>query len=373
MKVKIKDICNIKSGKRIPKGMDFSDTMTEYKYIRARDIKNGKIDGTELACISLEVQEKIKRYIVETGDVVITVAGTIGEVAYVTEEYNGINLTENAVRLTGFVDYVEPKYISYVLSSKEYWEKMQQLAAGAAQPKLGIYKIEGIEIDIPSLEKQKEIMQVLSTYDCLIKNYEKQVKLLYEMANRIFKEWFLFYRFPKCNTIGERPQEWNITNLNEIVTFHRGYDLTQTRFVEGGYPVVGSTSILGYHNEYKIEGPGIITGRSGSLGKYQLVWENYWPHNTALYISDFKEHELLYVYGLLQTIDLTGLNNGGAVPTLNRNTLSNIIVLEPTKELQEKYARLVTPFYKKIRVLERQIDLAKNVKNMLLPKLIGGC
>ena len=80
----------------------------------------------------------------------------------------------------------------------------------------------------------------------------------------------------------------------------------------GRYPVVGSTTVIGYHNEFKIKGPGIVTGHSGSLGKYQFIWDNFWPHNTSLYISDYKDHNIFFVYSLLQTVDFASLNNGGS-------------------------------------------------------------
>ena len=114
-KVKLGDICSIKSGKRLPKGADFSSCPTENKYIRARDIKNGVINGEDLAFISNEVKERLSKYIVNTNDVIVTIAGTIGEVAFVTSQYDGVNLTENAIRLTDFDHEVNSKYVFYTL------------------------------------------------------------------------------------------------------------------------------------------------------------------------------------------------------------------------------------------------------------------
>ena len=168
------------------------------------------------------------------------------------------------------------------------------------------------------------------------------------------------------------PEGWEKTNINAIVTFHRGYDLTKAQMVDGKYPVLGSTSIIGYHNSYKIKGPGIVTGRSGSLGKYQLVEEDFWPHNTSLYISDFKGHNVYYVFNMLQTVDFSLLNNGGAIPTLNRNVLSNISILEPAKVLQRQFASMVEPMYKKIHNLSRQLSLLTESRDRLLPKLMSG-
>jgi len=89
----------------------------------------------------------------------------------------------------------------------------------------------------------------------------------------------------------------------------------------GLYPVVGSTSFIGCHNEYKIEPPGVVTVRSGSLGFIQYINENYWLHNTTLWVKNFKNNLPLYVYYYLQTLDLKRFNSGAGVPTLNRNDL----------------------------------------------------
>ena len=371
----IKDICKIKSGKRLPKGTDFSEKPTKHKYIRARDIKNGKIDGSDLGYISKETQKKIERYIVNTNDIIITIAGTIGEVALVSKKFDGVNLTENAVRLTEFSKDVCPEFLAYILKSPEQKEYMEQVAGGSAQPKLGIYKIEAIKVDLPDIQIQHKIADILSAYDDLIENNQKQIKLLEEAAQRLYKEWFVDLRFPgheNTKIVDGVPEGWSRTNINEILTFHRGYDLTKNEMKAGRYPVVGSTTVIGYHNEFKIKGPGIVTGRSGSLGKYQFIWDNFWPHNTSLYISDYKDHNIFFVYSLLQTVDFASLNNGGAIPTLNRNVLSNIEVIEPTDELQEMFAKIAEPQYQKIKNLEKQNDRLKTVRDLLLPKFMSG-
>ena len=199
--------------------------------------------------------------------------------------------------------------------------------------------------------------------------------MLEEAAQRLYKEWFVDLHYPdyeNTRIIDGVPEGWEKKNVNSILTFHRGYDLTHKEFVCGPYPVVGSTSIIGNHNKYKIEGPGIVTGRSGSLGVYQLIWDNYWPHNTSLYISDFKGHDVFYIYCLLKTVDFTTLNSGGAIPSLNRNTLSNISVMEPPMSLQAKFSEKVMPMFKRQRYLQSQVRLLTEARDRLLPKLMNG-
>lgn len=251
----------------------------------------------------------------------------------------------------------------------------KQISQGTAQDNLSWKKLSTIMFPAPPYQTQKKIADILSNYDNLIENNQKQIKLLEEAAQRLYREWFVDLRFPghdSVNVVDGVPEGWKQTNINELMTFHRGYDLTKNDMLGGDIPVVGSTSVIGYHNKAKIKGPGIVTGRSGSIGKYQLIWEDFWPHNTSLYISDYKGHHFLFLYSLLQTVDFSSLNNGGAIPTLNRNTLSNIGVLEPNNDLQVMFVNDILPYYETIQQKHKQIELLTEARDRLLPKLMSG-
>ena len=272
-------------------------------------------------------------------------------------------------------DRYDPVYFTYYFKSKAFRRAVSGTAVGANIQNLSQARLSNHECRIPSIEVQHRIADILSAYDDLIENNQKQIKLLEEAAQRLYKEWFVNLRFPgheNTKIVDGVPEGWSRTNINEILTFHRGYDLTKNEMKAGRYPVVGSTTVIGYHNEFKIKGPGIVTGHSGSLGKYQFIWDNFWPHNTSLYISDYKDHNIFFVYSLLQTVDFASLNNGGAIPTLNRNVLSNIEVIEPTDELQEMFAKIAEAQYRKIRNLEKQNNQLKMARDVLLPKLMSG-
>lgn len=278
--------------------------------------------------------------------------------------------------IMGFVPFegvANTRFIKYCFDRLQ--RDCKQISQGTAQDNLSWEKLSTIKFCIPEYKEQCRIADILSAYDDLIENNQKQIKLLEEAAQRLYKEWFVDLRFPgheNTKIVDDVPEGWSRTNINEILTFHRGYDLTKNEMKAGRYPVVGSTTVIGYHNEFKIKGPGIVTGRSGSLGKYQFIWDNFWPHNTSLYISDYKDHNIFFVYSLLQTVDFASLNNGGAIPTLNRNVLSNIEVIEPTDELQEMFAKIAEPQYQKIKNLEKQNDRLKTARDLLLPKFMSG-
>ena len=372
-KVKLGEVC-----KRVTSGGTPKANVSSYynpptiPWLKTKEVNYCRITKTE-NYISEEGLNNSSAKLIAPNSVIIAMYGqgdTAGRVAI-----NKIPLTTNQACCNLTIDetIANYEYVYYQLST--LYSKMVSLKAGAAQPNLNAQIIKNLEISLPPLNVQINIATVLSRYDTLIENYQRQIELLEEAAQRLYKEWFVDLHNPdyeNTRIIDGVPEGWEKKNVNSILTFNRGYDLTHKEFVSGPYPVVGSTSIIGNHNKYKIEGPGIVTGRSGSLGVYQLIWDNFWPHNTSLYISDFKGHDVFYIYCLLKTVDFTTLNSGGAIPSLNRNTLSNISVMEPPMSLQAKFSEKVMPMFKRQRYLQSQVRLLTEARDRLLPKLISG-
>ncbi len=157
---------------------------------------------------------------------------------------------------------------------------------------------------------------------------------------------------------------WEEVNFKSFITLQRGFDLTRTNMKGGQYPVIGSNCIIGYHNQYKDEAPGVVTGRSGTLGEVQFINTPYFPHNTSLWVKDFKGNDPKFVYYKLKTLDLAQYNGGGAVPTLNRNNLDNLLIKLPPSPTQSKIAAILSAYddliennLKRIRLLEEAARL----------------
>ncbi|MCO6433643.1 restriction endonuclease subunit S [Nitrosomonas nitrosa] len=142
--------------------------------------------------------------------------------------------------------------------------------------------------------------------------------------------------------------------LGNLINFQRGYDLPKRQFVDGEYPVVSSNGILGYHNEYKVKGPGITIGRSGTVGLPHYIESDFFPHNTALFVEDFKGNHKKYIYYLIQNLGLNKQKSGSGVPTMNRNHLHPLEVLAHTQfETQEKIAKVLSALEAKIELNNR--------------------
>jgi len=152
--------------------------------------------------------------------------------------------------------------------------------------------------------------------------------------------------------------DWVSKPLGGIIALQRGHDLPSQDRKEGGIPIMGSSGITGYHNEAKLNGPGVIVGRSGnSMGEVSFIDEDYWPLNTCLYVTDFKGNDERYIYYLLQTINFDQFNSGSAQKSLNRNAVYPYeVYITENKDEQIKIGRILADFEEKIE-LNRQTNL----------------
>ena len=153
--------------------------------------------------------------------------------------------------------------------------------------------------------------------------------------------------------------------FDSFVSLNRGFDLPDDKIVEGEYPVVASTSIKAYHNQFKVKAPIVVTGRSGSLGKVQYVDKDGWPLNTALYAKDFHGNNPKYVYYFLQTMHLEQYNAGVGVPTLNQNHLHGLKILIHDLPTQQKIASILSAYDNLIQNYKKQIEALQTAASEL--------
>lgn len=136
--------------------------------------------------------------------------------------------------------------------------------------------------------------------------------------------------------IGEIPETWKVDKLKLLFILHRGYDLANSNFIDGGVPVYGSGGFMGYHNEIKVLAPNIVIGRSGSVGKLHYITEDFWAHNTGIYISDTKENNVKYLYYILSSFDVSALATKTAVPTLDRKKIQEKVFPYTTNIIEQQ-------------------------------------
>jgi type I restriction enzyme S subunit len=148
--------------------------------------------------------------------------------------------------------------------------------------------------------------------------------------------------------------EWEERKLGDIINLKRGYDLPNSKRIKGDYPIVSSSGITDYHNEYMKMPPGVVTGRYGTIGKLFFIEKPYWPLNTALYVTDFKGNDPKFIFYFLQSFDFEKFSDKSTVPGINRNHLHSENVLIPLISEQKSIASLLSSLDDKIDLLHRQ-------------------
>lgn len=183
------------------------------------------------------------------------------------------------------------------------------------------------------------------------------------------KLWDLFPE--RLNDSGV-PEGWKSGFVKDLFVLQRGFDLPKTMRTDGSYPVFAASGANGTHNEYKVRGPGVTTGRSGILGNVFLIQEDFWPLNTSLWIKDFAKATPVYAYFFLQELDVASYNAGSAVPTLNRNHIQSLPANLPPDELLVRFTDSVMPMFEQQKRNAEESDTLIQTRNLLLPKLMSG-
>ncbi|RWA80464.1 restriction endonuclease subunit S [Mesorhizobium sp.] len=169
---------------------------------------------------------------------------------------------------------------------------------------------------------------------------------------------------------GEAPEGWTIGPMVQFFELQRGHDLPLQNRGAGGVPVIASNGIVGWHNHSHLSGPGVVTGRSGTIGKVNYIEGPYWPLNTTLYVRDFKGSEPEFVYRFLEHFPLAAFQSGTGVPTLNRNDIHPIDVAFPPLDEQRRIADVLRSVDEAIAVGQDVAEQAQTVWHGLTERLL---
>jgi type I restriction enzyme, S subunit len=265
---------------------------------------------------------------------------------------------------------VDVKFLFYQLDLQ--LNRLQSISHGTATKYLTIPLLNEIEVNLPSIATQIRIAAILSALDDKIELNRQAI------AQAIFKQWFVDFRFPGAtremqdSELGPIPKGWRVGRLDDVLVLQRGFDLQAHNRIPGENPVVAASGQCGKHNEFKVKGPGVVTGRSGVLGKVFYVHEDYWPLNTALWIKEFRNSTPAYAFYFLKGLDFNNYNAGSAVPALNRNHVHNLTVLMPPKGLIRIFDEIAIAINEKQKISEDEIQLLATIRDTLLPKLMSG-
>ncbi|WP_339865057.1 restriction endonuclease subunit S [Paremcibacter congregatus] len=168
------------------------------------------------------------------------------------------------------------------------------------------------------------------------------------------------------------PKGWRLDRLGKVCEFQRGFDLPTSIRREGRVPIISSSGISGYHEVAKVQPPGLVTGRYGTIGKLFFVHEPYWPLNTALWVKDFHGNDPSFLYYLLSKFDFKKFSDKTGVPGVNRNDLHAVRVLVPSKTEQKRIAEILSTWDRAIETTEKLIANSEAQKKALMQQLLTG-
>lgn len=233
--------------------------------------------------------------------------------------------------------------------------------------------LESTPIPLPPLPEQKKIAHILSTVQRAIEAQERIIQTTTELKKALTHKLFtegLRNEPQKQTEIGPVPESWEVMRFDELAVLQRGFDITKKNQRPGDFPVVSSGGIASYHDEAKVTGPGVVIGRKGSLGTVHYIASDYWPHDTTLWVKDFKGNNPRFVAYLLETMQLKRFDTGAANPTLNRNIVHGEKIAIPPKDQQVEIGEALEAVESKISIHERRKRSFQDLFRTLLHELM---
>lgn len=261
---------------------------------------------------------------------------------------------------------VSTRFYYYLFLSLDYKKELLHLCTGLRN---GLSKpvFFSLNVPAPDYDTQQKIAEFLDAetekIDHLIVKQERLLELLEEKRRATITHAVTRGLDPNVELketnitwLGKVPIHWTIQQLRHACFLQRGSDLSKDAFIDGPYPVMGSNGVIGNHYKMTTKGPSLTVGRSGSVGKVNLVEGDFWAHNTALFLKKGYGNNLKYLYYVLSSIDINLVSNGSAVPTLDRNNVHALMYGIPAVEEQEDIVIYLDEQESKVNKLKQKIQ-----------------
>ena len=342
--------------------------------IMPKDIVGGAIVHSGLLKVSEEHVKRLSRHQVYEGNLMVARKGDVRKCAYITANENGWVTGSDCLKVVLDESKCYPKFIYYQLRSEHIGRWLEKVSIGATMPSLNTGLLSGIEMVLPPIEIQKQIAGILSVYDDLIENNQKQIKLLEEAAQRLYKEWFVDLHFPgheNTKIVDGVPEGWSRGLLKELISVNYGKDHKKAPD-DGNIPVYGSGGLMRKCNKSLFSGEAVLIPRKGSLNNIMYVDETFWTVDTMFYATMKQPHTAVFVYFFVKAFDMYSMNIGAAVPSMTAKILEAMDVVIPDKETMEKFDKYAKVYFNKIKTLQGQNEQLKTARDLLLPKLMSG-
>ena len=347
----------------------------KYPFIQTADVKNADYYITKYSDTYNEsglAQSKLW----DKGTLCITIAANIADTGVLAFP---ACFPDSIMGFVPFEGVANTRFIKYCFDRLQ--RDCKQISQGTAQDNLSWEKLSTIKFCIPEYKEQCRIADILSAYDDLIENNQKQIKLLEEAAQRLYKEWFVNLRFPgheNTKIVDGVPEGWRISSIYDVFDIKYGKNLPTSKITKTGqYPVYGASGVIGYYNEKNCDDYAtLVTSRGNGSG------DVFRTHHKQSYITNnsfiarrndknsFIENE--FTFQLFSNTDFKKLCTGSAQPQLTNTSIQKIKILLPNRQLIEKYQRCTIEMSEKQEALYQEQRALTQARNRLLPKLMNG-
>ena len=398
-KIKLRDLCSVITKGTTPSNIGAEFTKTGINYIRSEMVTASKyISSTGMLYISKETHEKLKRSQLQAGDILFSMAGVyLGKTAILRDEDVPANTNQAVALIRTIPEKCYRDYIYYFLNNPTIIKSVNTITSQSAQPNINLTQIGDIEISLPPIETQKKIADILSAYDDLIENNQKQIKLLEEATQRLYKEWFIDLHFPGYESTpisGGIPQGWKKQKIGEsFLTFLGG---TPSR-EKNEYWENGTISWInsGKVNELRVVEPSeritelalqksatkllpkhttILAITGATLGQVSYTEIETCANQSVVGIVDKTENYSEYIYCFIKNnIEKIILKaTGGAQQHINKEIVNEYYILIPCDKISRAFKLFANPIFNKMANLLNENIALTEVRDRLLPKLMNG-
>ena len=356
--------------------------------IKIKNINPPYVSLEDISCVPISVAYQNPKYILKRGDVLIAMTGShINQIASVVGRVGRVRYDDLTVlnqRVGKIInkndEYSNLDYIYYFLSQYDVKVELAQKAGGAAnQANISPSDIKNLYFPCPPIEIQNKIATILSRYDSLIENYQKQIKLLEESAQRLYKEWFIDFRFPgheNTKIVDGVPEGWEKKKVGDLISkVLRTKQVSANNYLNSGcIPVIDQSRnyIAGYTNDIEslveVTIPYIVFGDHTRVLKYVPFSFAKGADGTQLIMSnDLERMPQSLFYNSLIEIDLSNYSYARHFKYLKEES-----ILVPSKDIAQRYDKVVSQYFKSIQKSRGQIHHLTEARDRLLPKLMNG-
>lgn len=301
---------------------------------------------------------------------------------------------ENVVASTGFVllrnknkELYSSEFLYYFLGTDSVVTYLSNIAelSQSTFPSFSAKDLGKIELPAFDFIDQEKIADILSAYDNLIENNNKRIKLLEQMAENLYKEWFVRFRFPgyeNVEFVGTLPIGWQYQPISESMDSFDSQRVPlssmQRDEMEKIYPYYGAAKLMDYVDDYLFDGEYLLLGEDGTVVTpdgfpvLQLVNDKFWVNNHAHVIRGKGNISTRFLYLTFCRFPITGVVTGSAQPKISKGRLEKLKILVPDSITMEHFNNLINPIFDEINVLKKQLIRITKQRDLLLPRLMGG-